>query len=379
MISDSVLTLAVDRGLLTAAQVEGLRALALETVPAAAAQSQPPPLPPALRDDAPEPDDEQLRFVTGFADIFVTLGLALFFGAAAYLISFTFSGATLWAIIALLSWIVAEFFTRRRRMALPSIVLLTLFATTVFACVFHLVAHPQPGSYGPWWLHAWGTRLWFIENAQTILPAALVTAVLVGVHYWRFRVPITVAAGAAAVVAAVIAALDWAMPDTSWTIHNGLMLVCGLCVFTLAMGFDMSDPQRRTRRTDIAFWLHLLAAPLIVHPLITALLQGYALETRLTTTSALAILAIFLGLGVISVIIDRRALLVSGLIYAGLAFGTLIGQTALADKTIPATVLALGIFILLLSAGWRPLRTLILRILPGALARRLPHPLSPQS
>lgn len=379
MISDSVLRLAVDRGLLTTAQVDGLKALARETAPLAAAPSQPPPLPAALRDDAPEPDDEQLRFVTGFADIFVTLGLALFFGAAAYLVSLTFSGATLWAIIALLAWILAEFFTRRRRMALPSIVLLALFATAIFACVFHIVAHPQPGSYGPWWLHVWGTRLWFIENAPIILPAALVTAVFVGAHYWRFRVPITIAAGAAAVVAAVIAALDWAMPETSWTIHNGLMLVCGLGVFALAMGFDMSDPQRRTRRTDIAFWLHLLAAPLIVHPLITAFLQGYAIETRLTTASALAILAIFLGLGVISVIIDRRALLVSGLVYAGFAFGTLIGQTALADKTIPATVLALGSFILLLSAGWRPLRMLILRLLPAALTRRLPHPLSLQS
>ncbi len=205
------------------------------------------------------------------------------------------------------------------------------------------------------------------------------TAVFVGLHYWRFRVPITVAAGAAALVTAFIAALDWLLPDISWTVHNGLSLLCGLCVFALAMGFDMSDPQRRTRRTDIAFWLHLLAAPLIVHPLITALLQGYPLETRLTTTSALAILAIFLGLGVVSLIIDRRALLVSGLVYAGLAFGTLIRQTALADKTIPATVLALGMFILLLSAGWRPLRSLILRLLPGALLRRLPHPLSPAS
>jgi hypothetical protein len=379
MISDSLLALAVDRGLLTAAQVDELRALAAETAPAASTQSQPPPLPSARRDDPAEPDDEQLRFVTGFADIFVTLGLALFFGAAAYLVSFYVIGATLWAIIAVLAWILAEFFTGRRRMALPSIVLLALFATAVFGCVFDLVTPPQPGSYGPWWLRTWGTRPWFIENAQSILPAALVTAALVAAHYWRFRVPITIAAGAAALTAAVIAAFDWLMPDASWTLHNGLMLVCGLCVFALAMGFDMSDPQRQTRRTDIAFWLHLLAAPLIVHPLITALLQGYALETTLTTTSALAILGVFLGLGVISVIIDRRALLVSGLIYAGLGFGTLIGKTALADKTIPATVLALGVFILLLSAGWRPLRTLILRLLPGALARRLPHPLSLQS
>jgi hypothetical protein len=378
MISDSVLALAVDRGLLTAAQVDGLRALAAET-PAATAQEQPPPLPASSRYDSVEPDDEQLRFVTGFADIFVTLGLALFFGAAAYLISFYVIGATLWAIIAVLAWMLAEFFTRRRRMALPSIVLLALFATAVFGCVFDLITSPQPGSYATWWMPSWGTRIWFIENAPSILPAALVTAALVAAHYWRFRVPITIAAGAAALIAAIMAGLDWALPYASWTISNGLLLLCGLCVFALAMRFDMSDPQRQTRRTDIAFWLHLLAAPLIVHPLITALLQGYALETTLTTASALAILGIFLGLGVVSVIIDRRALLVSGLIYAGLAFGTLIGQTALADKTIPATVLALGVFILLLSAGWRPLRSLILHLLPAALARRLPHPLAPQS
>jgi hypothetical protein len=377
MISDSVLALAVDRGLLTAAQVEGLQALAHEAAPAAA--DKPPPLPPSLRYDAAEPDDERLRFITGFADIFVTLGLALFFGAAAYLISFYVIGATLWAIIAVLAWLLAEFFTRRRRMALPSIVLLALFATAVFACVFGIMAPPQPGSYTAWWMPAWGTRIWFIENAPSILPAALVTAALVAAHYWRFRVPITIAAGAATLTAAFMAGLDWVMPYASWTVSNGFLFLCGLGVFALAMRFDMSDPQRQTRRTDIAFWLHLLAAPLIVHPLITALLQGYALETTLTTVSALAILGIFLGLGVVSVIIDRRALLVSGLIYAGLAFGTLIRQTALAEKTIPATLLALGVFILLLSAGWRPLRTFILRLLPATLARRLPHPLAPQS
>ena len=379
MISDSVLTLAVDRGLLTAAQADGLKALAAENTPPALPEEQPPPLPPSLRYDAVDPDDEGLRFVTGFADIFVTLGLALFFGAAAYLISFYVIGATLWAIIAVLAWILAEFFTRRRRMALPSIVLLALFTTAIFACVFHIVASPQQGSYAAWWLPSWGTRLWFAENASSILPAALITVAFVGLHYWRFRVPITIAAGAAALTAAVIAGLDWARPDTSWTIHNGVLLFCGLCVFALAMRFDMSDPQRQTRRTDVAFWLHLLAAPLIVHPLITALLEGYALDALLTTRTALIILGIFLGFGVVSLIIDRRALLVSGLIYAGFAFGTLISQTALADKTIPATVLALGIFILLLSAGWRPLRGLILRLLPGPLARRLPHPLSVQS
>src|SRR5438874_3733945 len=35
-----------------------------------------------------------------------------------------------------------------------------------------------------------------------------------------------------------------------------------------AMAFDASDRERATRRADCAFWLHLLAAPLIVHSLI---------------------------------------------------------------------------------------------------------------
>ena len=70
-----------------------------------------------------------------------------------------------------------------------------------------------------------------------------------------------------------------------------------------------------TRRTDIAFWLHLLAAPLIVHPLIAAIADTTA--AQLDTNAAVAILAIFLGLGLVSLIIDRRALLVSGLTYAG--------------------------------------------------------------
>ena len=61
MISERTLTLAVERGLLTAEQMAALRALETST--------------DAL---APTPDDEQLRFITGFADIFVTIGIGLF-------------------------------------------------------------------------------------------------------------------------------------------------------------------------------------------------------------------------------------------------------------------------------------------------------------
>jgi hypothetical protein len=136
----------------------------------------------------------------------------------------------------------------------------------------------------------------------------------------------------------------------------------------------MRDPLRVTRRTDIAFWLHLLAAPLIVHALIVSLFGPGRLPDAAT---AVRILAAFFGLGVIAVLIDRRALLVSGLAYAGIAVGTLLNRSALADMTVPATVLVLGAFILLLSAFWRPVRRGFLILVPARLRARLPNPARP--
>jgi hypothetical protein len=153
---------------------------------------------------------------------------------------------------------------------------------------------------------------------------------------------------------------------------HGVLLACGVIVFLVAMRFDLSDPQRRTRRTDIAFWLHLLAAPLIVHSLLKGFLNGFG---PLDTSHALDVLAVFLGLAVVAVIIDRRALLVSGLVYAGFAFSALIKASAIGDALVPTTIMALGAFVLALSAGWRPLRRAFLFCLPASLSRRLPHPL----
>jgi hypothetical protein len=83
---------------------------------------------------------------------------------------------------------------------------------------------------------------------------------------------------------------------------------------------------------------------------------------------------VFLALSFVAVLIDRRALLVSGLVYAGGAFWTLIRQAGLSDITTPLTILTLGAFVLLLSAGWKPLRAGRLKLAPLALTRRLPQP-----
>ncbi len=356
MISAQTLDKAVAESVITSAQVTRLREIEAALVPV----------------DAREPEDEEsLRFVTGFADIFVTIGLLLFMGALAFLMDSGTGSTLMFAGLAACAWVLAEFFTFKRRMALPSIVLLVVFVDAVLMLSLQVFGSLIPAA------HTIPGRYWFVPttNPGALAAAALVTVALASVHYLRFRVPITIAAGAFALCLLALAVVAVLNPTMNETVFNVTLLLSGIAVFALAMRFDMSDPGRETRRTDIAFWLHLLAAPMIVHPLIRGLLHG--LDGPMTTRAALGILWIFLLLGAVAVVIDRRAILVSGLLYAGIAFGTVIRSLGFTGSSYvtPIVLLSLGAFILILSAGWQPLRRAILRRLPTEMSRRLPRPL----
>jgi hypothetical protein len=179
-------------------------------------------------------------------------------------------------VIVVAAWLLAEFFTRVRRMALPSIVLLIVFALAVFMASGRLL-----GAFAPEYAHRLATGrpnliggIFRLDPDQifTLAKAAFLTVLMTAVHYWRFRVPITIAAGCAALTGMVVALILGLMPDLSPTATSIVIFICGVAVFALAMRFDISDRERLTRRTDIAFWLHLLAAPLIVHSLIRGLI-----------------------------------------------------------------------------------------------------------
>lgn len=346
------LATALARGVISPAQLDALQAIATEHAPGMSAAGA-----TAAGPGAPQ-DDEKLRFITGFGDIFVTIGLAMFLGGLSYMGGGLKLGSTA-ALVAVASWLLAEYFTLRQRMALPSIVLLVVYAASVYLAL----ASALTGA----------GNLSALGRSSDTLAAALAgmgTCGAVGLHYWRFRVPITPAAGAAALVLTVLSLAKALAPITFAAIVGLLQIGCGLAVFALAMGFDLSDPRRRTRRTDIAFWLHMLAAPLIVHPL----LGPFATEARVGDGGAAGpILAVFAALAVVAILVDWRALLVSGLTSAGIAFGALVRSAGM-TSSVPLTLLALGAFVLLLSAAWHPLRRAILSLLPRWLAARLPNP-----
>jgi hypothetical protein len=303
-------------------------------------------------------DEEHFRFITGFNDIFVTIAAVLLLvavGALGARVDAWFAAFG----VAVASWGLAEYFTRRRRMAFPSIVLLLAFVGGVFVTIGAAIVEVTG-----------------VDNVQPdtargglFIGLAGAAAVAAAVAHWRrFQVPITVAAGAAAASAIAFAIVASTMGEDRNALLTAVSL-CGVGVFAVAMHYDMSDRQRLTRRTDIAFWLHLLAAPMIIHPLVVMFgLNGPAMAP----VEAVAIVAVYLVLTFVALAIDRRALLVSGLAYMIFALQSLFRQTGDVDLGFALTCLVIGLFLITLSAAWQRIRAAVLPLVPKDWAERLP-------
>ncbi len=299
-----------------------------------------------------QPDEETFRLIRSFNDVFVTIAIALVLFAINSLlggfgpINGSANPVSMFAIAAA-SWSMAEYFTLRRRMAFPSIVLLGAFVFSVFLGAGASASLLSTGD----------------DGATVTAVGAVFAVAAAGLHWLRFHVPITVAAGMAALV--VLANAMVGFGNTT----SAMLLASGLATLLVAMIFDTRDRRRLTRKADIAFWLHMLAAPLIVHGLFKML---GILTGSLSSAQAGAVLGFYLAFGLLALIIDRRALLVSSLIYVLYAASTLVAESGFRDYSSGITALAIGVFLLLLSAGWSHLRSLVLKLMPQAVQGLVP-------
>ena len=291
-------------------------------------------------------DEENFRLLTGFNDIFVVIASGLLLVSIAWLGGkfSPFLGAILFAAI---SWLLAEFFVLKRRMALPAIGLLLTFLGGVFAA-----------------------PIAFNENPSEInfIVSGVLTAIAARLHWNRFMVPITVAAGTAATLACLFGVAINIYPDMEFY-YLPYLFVAGILCFGLAMYWDASDRTRQTRYSDVAFWLHLLSAPLIVHPIFTSLgiLQGVE-----SLYSSILVVALYILLALISIAVDRRAIMVSALIYVIYAFSGLLKTYGFVSYSFAITGICIGSSLLLLSAYWQSSREKVLKAVPSSLQSYLP-------
>jgi len=293
-------------------------------------------------------DEEHFRLVTSFNDIFVVIAAVL-------------SLAALWTlgnlvhpllggfVVAAGSWLLAEYFTLKRRMALPSIVLLFACTGSVFGSIMASFFDANP------------------ESAMVPLLAFAAATLVAIAHWFRFHVPITVAVLTATAIGVIISAIAAVFPFSPELV-KGLLFVAGIVVFLLALRWDRSDRERRTQRADIAFWLHLLAAPLLVHPIFSSLADsGIGMGLAIVTIALYALLAIT------SLIIDRRALMVSALSYVIYVFAAYLDSVGLVDVSTAIIGLVVGSGLLMLSVYWHPLRQRLLALLPDSWQGQLPQ------
>jgi hypothetical protein len=328
------------------------------------------------------PDEEQFRLITGFNDIFVSIAAAILLFAVGWIGQSIGQATGLYIsdngdlgpsflaplAVAATSWGLALFFTARRRMALPSILLLLAFVGGVLVTsAFVLVQIIGPDRFNS------GTNNDLLGATVGGISAAI-AAVAAWLHWMRFHVPITIAAGAAAVsglfLAILIAIVQPGDSEAAKNLILGFVLLLGIGVFLFAMWWDSSDRARTTRRSDVAFWLHLLAAPMIAHPIFT--LMGVSNGT-VDVGEGLLVVALYVLFGLTALAIDRRALLVSALAYVLFALTELFKQFGAVELNVALTALVIGSALLLLSAYWHQARRLIVTRLPSTLQARLPE------
>lgn len=320
------------------------------------------------------PQDENLRFLNNFNDIFITIGIVILaMGLTA--ITSLFFGPHFWSMVtggnaggfgaiilmpvAAVMWLLAEYFGRRRRMLLPTMAAISIF-TLYSGLSFGMVASGITGVNAETvtsLTDAWNTvgRSSFSTLLGCFGAAALA--------WWRFRLPFCMFLMA---VSAAFAAYTFAgfFGDAGLVFGGLLSVIIGFLTLGAAIWFDQKDPGRITRLSDNAFWLHVAAAPQIILGL-RGLVMGAPTATP-STFEAMILLACLAGLGLLSLALNRRALVVSSLLSFWLALGQVVDAVGGGGSTtFIATALLLGTGIIALGGGWHTARRWVLKRLPA--------------
>ncbi|BCE00025.1 hypothetical protein [Marinicellulosiphila megalodicopiae] len=294
-------------------------------------------------------DEENFNMIGGFNDIFVVIACCLLlFSSLFVLIPITgFFGLIIFVAT---SWWLAEIFVLKRKMALPAILLLFAFVGGVFSFVISMssdLSHP---------------------SLFSIILATSASMIAAFFHWKRFKVPITIAAGTVALIALIVSIFISIFPnEEKWILT--ILSICGIATFFLAMYWDASDTKRITNKSDVAFWCHLIAAPLFIHPAFTSLGVMDGNENML---NMLGVVILYLIMTTLSIAIDRRAFMVSSLAYVLYALTTILKNYGDVGYSFALTGLFMGAMLLLLSVFWQTTRSFIVKKLPIKIRKLLP-------
>lgn len=299
-------------------------------------------------------EDEPFEFFRGFSEIFISIGLVILLsGVVAMLVAF--GGFALMTLVPLacaaIAWWWATYFTLRRRMTLPSMVLASAYGAGIL--IFGFTVLDSAGlderglAIGSFLLTAAGMVLWY-RRFRLPFAAFLTGGAVLGAVY-------SITASAANVVGLMDGGGYQALFDLGESpAFATATLLFGIGAFLVGMWFDTRDPHRLGRHSATAFWCHLLAAPALVNTVAVTLLNG----------SGIGLLAIALVLiTLLALVIDRRSFLTAAIAYIALVIAWVMGE---GDGTQWIFILlVLGAFITAIGTWWVQLRAGVMRALPN--------------
>lgn len=314
--------------------------------------------------DASGAEHERFRLVGGYSDVFATIACLLILISLPVIIAEDKDEFSLLAsVITLLAGCgMAEQFVRRNRFALTGIVLIGAMFISFTGIVFNLASGTDVSAMlkhmNTNTLYGW--QLLFIGAG----------AIPLGWGLWqRYRVPVTAAVTSLTLALCVMTYAGDVLPNREEWLLWWLMLVLGLFVFAGAMCLDRRDMARRTAISDVAFWMHLLAAPMLTHP---AFVWMGIFDDLEPTYNLLSVSFFFLVIILVSILIDRRGLIVSSLFYVLFVFTMFLESSMpMAPHHFSVVTLLVGVLLMFLSALWGGFRRLVLGFCPVSLRRHL--------
>jgi hypothetical protein len=212
------------------------------------------------------------------------------------------------------------------------------------------------------------------EGSEAAIIVYGLTTIAAFGFYARMKLPFAMGMSALQLTGVAVATAIYLQPERMLGLLDRAQLYSGLFLFLLGVVYDARDPERRTRISDNAFWLHFFAAPVILNSAI-GMAVGFEGAAGDPVAAALTTLAIVAAFALVSLLINRRALLVAGLLYALIAAGFLISKAGLSEAwTAAVTLLVLGGGVVLLGTGWHAMRRVVVAPFPkrGFIARIIP-------
>lgn len=297
-------------------------------------------------------EDEPFEFFRGFSEIFISIGLIILLSGVTALLA-AFGGFALLTLVPLLSaaiaWWWATYFTLKRRMTLPSMVLASAYGAGILIFAFTVLGRSgideRGVAIGGFLLAALGMVLWY-RRFRLPFAAFLTGGAVLGAVY-------SITASAANVVGVIGGGYQRLFDLGESPAFATATLLFGVGAFLVGMWFDTRDPHRLGRHSATAFWCHLLAAPALVNTVAVTLMNG----------GGIGFLAIALVLiTVLALVIDRRSFLTAAIVYIAIVIGWVMGEDG--GTSWIFVLLLLGAFITAIGTWWVQLRARVMRLLP---------------